>query len=82
MQAGAKVLGHKGVGRALEVRQTMARWGLRTGLGRQRQAAVVKVREKEKERKEKLRRQQNTPCIKLGDGDTLARSAESLPHQR
>ena len=35
-----------------------------------------------KERKRKLRRQQNTPCINEGKGDTLARSAVSLLHQQ
>jgi hypothetical protein len=33
-------------------------------------------------RKEKLLRQQNTPCINSGKGDTLAQSAVSLPHQK
>jgi len=36
---------------------------------------------KEKKRKEKLRRQQNTPCINWEKRETLARRAVSLPHQ-
>jgi hypothetical protein len=32
--------------------------------------------------KKKLLRQQNTPCINYGKGDSLARGAVSLPHQR
>ena len=34
-----------------------------------------------KKKREKLRRQQNTPCMNLGKGDTLAWIAVSLPHQ-